>query len=124
MLVMEKIDTQHFEQKLLEEKTKLIAELETVGRVNPNNPEDWEPIVAEKGDSTADPNDSADTIEEYEGNNALISELEIQLKDINSALEKIKTGTYGVCEISGHPIEIERLEANPSARTCKAHLND
>jgi len=121
---MEKIDIQHFKEKLLEEKTKLIAELETVGKINPNNPDDWEPAVGEKGDSTADPNDSADTIEEYEANNALISELEIQLKDINNALEKIENGGYGVCEISGDPIEIDRLEANPSARTCKAHLNN
>jgi len=121
---MDKNDTQHFQEKLLEEKAKLIAELETVGKVNPNNPDDWEPTVAEKGDSTADPNDSADTIEEYEANSALISELEVQLKEINVALEKIESGTYGVCEISGHPIEKDRLEANPSARTCKAHLNN
>ena len=121
---MEKIDTHHFKEKLLEEKAKLIAELETVGKVNPNNPEDWEPMVGEKGDSTADPNDSADTIEEYEANNALISELEIELKDINDALNKIDKGNYGICEISGHQIEIDRLEANPAARTCKAHLND
>jgi len=121
---MEKIDTQHFEKKLLEEKAKLIAELQTVGRVNPNNPEDWEPMVGEKGDSTADPNDAADSIEEYEGNTALVTELEIQLKEINSALEKIEKGTYGVCEISGHQIETDRLEANPSARTCKAHINE
>lgn len=121
---MDKIDTQHFEQKLLEEKAKLIAELQTVGRVNPNNPDDWEPMVGEKDASSADPNDSADSIEEYEGNTALIGELEVQLKEINAALEKIEKGTYGVCEISGHPIEVDRLEANPSARTCKAHINE
>jgi RNA polymerase-binding transcription factor DksA len=121
---MEKIDTQHFKEKLLEEKAKLITELQTVGRVSPNNPDDWEPMVGEKGGSTSDPNDSADSIEEYEENTALVSELEIQLKDINVALEKIEAGTYGVCEISGHPIEIDRLEANPSARTCKTHINE
>ena len=31
-------------------------------------------------------------------------------------------GTYGSCEISGEAIEVERLEANPAARTCKAHI--
>jgi RNA polymerase-binding transcription factor DksA len=121
---MEKIDTQHFKTKLEEEKAKLIAELQTIGKVNPNNPDDWEPMVGEKGDSTADPNDSADSIEEYEANTALINELEVQLKEINVALEKIEKGTYGVCEISGHAIEADRLEANPSARTCKAHINE
>ena len=121
---MEKIDTEHFKQKLLEEKTKLISELQTVGKVNPGNPDDWEPITGEKDGSTADPNDSADSIEEYEGNTALVNELEIQLKEINTALEKIEAGTYGICEISGHQIELDRLEANPSARTCKSHINE
>ena len=35
---MTKIDTEHFKKKLLEEKTKLISELETVARINPDNP--------------------------------------------------------------------------------------
>jgi len=39
------------------------------------------------------------------------------------ALEKIKLGTYGICEICGNHIEEERLQANPSARTDKAHMN-
>jgi RNA polymerase-binding transcription factor DksA len=121
---MEKIDTHYFKEKLLEEKSKLIAELQTIGKINPNNPDDWEPTIEEKGQAISDPNDSADSIEEYETNTAIVSELEIQLKEINVALEKIDLGTYGVCEISGDPIEIERLEANPSARTCKAHIEE
>ncbi len=121
---MEKIDTEHFKKKLLEEKAKILAELQTVGRINPDNPSDWEPIPGEKENNTADPNDSADSIEQYEANTALVKELEIQLKDINSALERIDNGTYGICEISKKPIEIERLEANPSARTCIAHINE
>lgn len=121
---MEKNDIEHFEKKLLEEQTKLISELETVGRVNPDNPLDWEPIPGEKENNTADPNDFADTIEEYEGNTALVKELETQLKEIVAALEKIKAGTYGICEVSGEPIEHDRLEANPAARTCKAHINE
>jgi RNA polymerase-binding transcription factor DksA len=121
---MEKIDTEYFMKKLLEEKAKLISELETVGQVNPNNPDDWEPKATEKDGSTADPNDSADSIEEYESNTALVSELEISLKDINAALEKIEAGKYGICEISGDQIELDRLEANPAARTCKAHINE
>ena len=70
----------------------------------------------------SDLNDFADSISEYEENTALVKELETQLKDINEALVKIKSGKYGICEISGEPIEKERLEANPAARTCKKHL--
>ena len=41
---MEKTNTEHFKKKLEEEKAKIIAELETVGRINPDNPEDWEAV--------------------------------------------------------------------------------
>ena len=37
------------------------------------------------------------------------------LKQIDRALEKIEEGTYGVCEISGDPIPVPRLEAVPYA---------
>lgn len=36
--------------------------------------------------------------------------------DIEAAIERIQNGTYGVCELSGEPIETERLEAVPWAR--------
>lgn len=37
------------------------------------------------------------------------------LRQIERALEKIDEGTYGVCDISGEPIPIPRLEAIPYA---------
>jgi RNA polymerase-binding transcription factor DksA len=38
------------------------------------------------------------------------------LKEINAALNKIKNGTYGLCEGTGLPIIKERLEYQPWAR--------
>jgi DnaK suppressor protein len=40
------------------------------------------------------------------------------LREINNALEKLKAGTYGICEICEKPIGYRRLEAMPSARLC------
>jgi DnaK suppressor protein len=40
------------------------------------------------------------------------------LEDIDRALNKIKEGTYGVCEGTGQTISKARLEANPYARYC------
>ena len=40
------------------------------------------------------------------------------MREIASALEKLKEGTYGVCERCGKPIGLKRLEAMPSARLC------
>lgn len=39
------------------------------------------------------------------------------LRQIERALEKIDEGTYGVCDISGEPIPLPRLEAVPYATT-------
>ena len=37
------------------------------------------------------------------------------LRQIDHALEKIKEGTYGICDISGDEIPMKRLEAIPYA---------
>lgn len=40
-----------------------------------------------------------------------------ELARINRALERLEQGTYGLSEVSGKPIPIERLEALPYATT-------
>lgn len=97
-------------------------ELNDVGRINPDNKLDWEAEPADIDTDSADSDETADKIEEFEGNTAVLKELEIKYNDIKDALAKIEKGTYGICEISGEPIEEERLIANPAARTCKKHM--
>ena len=118
------IDIQYFKEKLEEEKKRLEVSLADVGQKNPDNPSDWEgksePLDAERSDRI----DTADNIEKYESNTAVVNELETRLNNINAALGRIEDGTYGKCKISGGPIEEDRLEANPAADTCKEHMND
>lgn len=121
---MEKEQIEIFKQKLEEEKKLLKSELQSVGRINPSNPDDWEATPEKSISSTADKNEAADRIESYEENTAILKELEVRYNNIKLALKKIKDETYGNCEIGGTPIEKDRLEANPSARTCKAHLGE
>ena len=40
------------------------------------------------------------------------------VKEIDSALDKIGSGAYGICEECDEPINEKRLEANPVARYC------
>ncbi|MDP1538662.1 MAG: TraR/DksA C4-type zinc finger protein, partial [bacterium] len=61
---------------------------------------------------------AADEVEEYSTLLSIEHSLELRLKNINSALEKIKKGKYGICEKCGKEIPIERLKAFPEARTC------
>ncbi len=117
------MNTEHFKQKLLAEQAEVEKELSAVGRINPENPNDWEAVQTEDTTDPADPNDVADKIENYEGNTAILKQLEIRFNEIKGALARIEAGTYGTCEICGAKIEDERLEANPAARTCKQHVN-
>jgi len=108
--------------RLIEEKARLEAELATVGRRNPANPGDWEATPPDVG-LEADPNDRADQMEEFGNNSAILTDLENRYNDVVAALDRMEKGTYGTCSVSGEPIEEDRLNADPAATTCKAHLN-
>ncbi|MBI2047771.1 MAG: TraR/DksA C4-type zinc finger protein [Parcubacteria group bacterium] len=119
------LDTGYFKQKLEEERNLLEEELASLGQKNPDVKGDWE-ATPEKDASTQDPDENvkADRLEELAERSGIGAELEERLLNINRALKKIEEGKYGLCEISNEPIEEDRLRANPSARTCKKHLND
>lgn len=51
---------------------------------------------------------------------ALVGSLRDTLVDIDAALGKLETGTYGRCESCGQDIAEARLEAMPAARLCMA----
>lgn len=116
------MDTKYYKDKLEKELKTLETELRSVAHVNPDNPKDWEASSGEVDVNASDAADIADNIESYESNTALLKPLEIQYNDVKAALDKIQKGTYGVCEIGGEKIEEKRLEANPAARTCLAHM--
>jgi len=54
---------------------------------------------------------------------ALAGSLRDTLNDIDAALAKFDSGTYGRCEVCGEQISDARLEAMPAARTCIAHAS-
>ncbi|MEJ0053742.1 MAG: TraR/DksA C4-type zinc finger protein [bacterium] len=115
-------DTNTYKARLAEEKAKLESELASLGRRNPGNSGDWETVPPETG-SEPDPVDAADQKEAYEENAGILSDLEIRYNEVLAALDRIEKRTYGICTVSGEPIEEDRLNADPAAATCKAHLN-
>ena len=44
------------------------------------------------------------------------------LREVDSALERIDKGTYGLCDLCHEPIEPDWLQADPLVRICLAHL--
>lgn len=118
------INTAVYKQKLEEELASLTAELKELGIHNPQVKEDWIAIPQDVATSEADENVGADRAEDWLERTATLGALETRYNNITRALQKIENGTFGICEISNEPIEEDRLEANPAARTCKAHIND
>jgi DnaK suppressor protein len=48
----------------------------------------------------------------------LIEQARAHLEEIDDALERVRTGDYGICEGCGQPIAAGRLEARPFSTTC------
>ncbi len=117
-------DTPHLKALLLTELDAVTEELKTLGVHNPENKHDWVATPVDTETNEADENTSADHAEELEERTAILADLEKRYNETLLALEKIETGTYGICEISGEPIEEDRLLANPAARTCVAHKEE
>lgn len=118
------IETNDYKQQLETELTKITEALSALSIQNPAVPSDWIPRADDTMVGEADENVLADKNEELENRTALVADLETRYNNVKRALAKIANGTYGICEISGEPIESERLAANPAARTCIAHRDD
>lgn len=116
-------DMEELRIALTSERDNLEEELAGHGRVL-NDAGDWEGASIGFDGEESDPNDVADQIEELVTNVPLVAELEERHTDVVEALEKIEQGVYGICEEGDEPIPLERLKANPAARTCIEHASE
>lgn len=113
--------------KLEEQKSSVQKELESFAKEDPNLKHNWDAKYPNREDSDKD--ETADDAQEYDNALSLEYSLEMKLKDIKLALEKISSqeqdpavaGKYGACEKCGKEIEEERLKAFPEAKLCVEH---
>ena len=113
---MEKKLLEDLKNKLESERESIKKELENFAKKDDLPKGDWETKYPNREDG--DKEEEADEVQEYENLLPVEYSLELKLKDVNLALEKIKSGTYGTCEKCGKKIEEKRLEACPEAKTC------
>jgi RNA polymerase-binding transcription factor DksA len=118
------INTDAFKTQLEKELSDITIDLQELGIHNPQVKEDWIAVPKDVETQEADENVAADRAEDWLERTATLSALEKRYNNIIKALNKIEAGSYGICEICNASIEEDRLEANPTARTCKAHIND
>ncbi|MDO9305614.1 MAG: conjugal transfer protein TraR [Sulfuricurvum sp.] len=97
-----------FEKILLADKEKIISNIASL-KV------EIDALVIEDGIN--DVEDLAELQIDNTSDQALLHRLETELVEVNAALNRIQSGVYGICEKTAKKIPIERLIANPSART-------
>ena len=107
-------------KKLEKEKANIEKALRTFADKDKNVKGDWDTRFPKwDGDSGSSALErAADQVEEYSTLLSVEHSLENKLKDINSALEKMKKGRYGKCDKCGKEISEERLKAYPEAKNC------
>lgn len=66
-----------------------------------------------------DPVDMASKTLEQAQDLSILLGMEAKLADVERALDRLKAGSYGICEACGEPIGEPRLEAWPAARFCR-----
>ena len=115
------LDKKKIKEALEKERDILVEQLKDMGKLNPETGE-WEAIPEAQDIPEADPNEMADRFEDFEARSSMIRTLEPRLQNILKALKNINKESFGKCEVCKKEIELERLEANPAARTCKQHL--
>ncbi|HOC70844.1 MAG: General stress protein 16O [Candidatus Hydrogenedentes bacterium ADurb.Bin101] len=110
--MVSKADAKRLKKMLIEERDRLISSIRNIEEAS----------RTESGhDNGADLSSFAETgTDNFNLETALnIAGTESKrLRDVMDALLRIEKGTYGICEGSGKPIPLKRLEAFPSARYC------
>ena len=118
---MKKNLLQKIKQELEKEKTAIEEQLKKFAKKDKKLPGDWDTVFpkyngGESGGAALEK--AADEVEEYSTLLPIEYSLELRLKNIDLALEKIKKGEYGICEKCRKEIPIARLKVSPEARLC------
>ena len=116
------LDKKKIKEKLESERDVLVSQMKDMGKLNTETNE-WEATPEDTGYVETDQNDMADRFEDFEAKSSMIKVLEARLQGILHALKNIGKDTFGKCDVCKKDIEQARLEASPSARTCKKHIN-
>jgi RNA polymerase-binding transcription factor DksA len=82
---------------------------------------DFDEVVAASRDTNADDEhdpEGATIAFERSQVAALVLQVQRHLAEVEAAIQRLESGTYGICEGCGEPVAAARLEARPAARTC------
>jgi DnaK suppressor protein len=111
---LDKETIEKIKNELLAKKDQIIKDLkEMTGATNIKD--DHSVRFPDYGDKK---DENAQEIDEYTTSVATEKVLESSLRDIESSLDRIEKGTYGICKYCRQPIGEKRMLARPVASAC------
>ena len=114
---MERKDLDIMKAKLLEERERLVADLESLEETTASTSRDASGDLSSYSSHMADM--GSDSMEREKAF-LFASAKRSRLDEITVALARMDAGTFGVCESCGNPIPVRRLERMPGALLCIA----
>ncbi len=111
---MQQHELDQLKQDLLQEKERLEAEVRSYKSEDPFLAEDRDMEIHSIDNDSTD-NEAHDRIE------GVRESLKEDLSRVLLAIRKIDDGKYGLCEKCDQEIELDRLQANPTAQFCLTH---
>ena len=105
---MDEKKLEKYKKKLLEDRTDLGAELQRVTNGEKNKDRN----------GSMDPVDLADASYSADYSLAWTEKINKRIREIDESLDRIRDGSYGVCELCGEDIPEGRLEVRPNAKYC------
>lgn len=116
-IVLDKRKLEYFKNKLLKEKDQVMKTIELMEKHHPTDASMKE-YTEELSSYDNHPADLGSEMFMMEMQNNLENHEKHRVLEIEDAIQKIKEGTYGNCQICGNKILEERLEIMPASITC------
>jgi len=112
---LDKKTIEEIKKDLLARKKQVLGDLDEFAGKDEHAKDDHKTIFPNYGEK---PDENAQEIGEYTTNLATEKVLEDTLRDIESSLDRIAKGTYGICKYCKKPIGKKRMLARPVASAC------
>ena len=111
---MERKDLEAMRTKLLEERERIVADLQSLEEQTASTPKDASGDLSSYSSHMADSSDSMEREKAF----LFAAVKRRRLDELELALQHMAAGTFGACESCGKPIPAKRLERMPGATLC------
>ena len=111
---MERKELEAMRTKLLEERERIVADLQSLEEQTASTPKDASGDLSSYSSHMADSSDSMEREKAF----LFAAVKRRRLDELELALQHMAAGTFGACESCGKPIPAKRLERMPGATLC------